>query len=181
MKCWRGVGVGSLRSDMTVTFRPVQLSDYSATRQLVDEAFRPEDVVTFLDALRDDGCLLGEWLAESSNELVGHVAFSRVRVECPSGERIPSAMLTPLCVRPVYQDLGVGTKLMNHALCVLESNGESIFFVLGHPEYYPRAGFKSEMASEIANPWAGNPAFMVRARTKPVGTLILPDAIAKTH
>lgn len=40
---------------MPIAFRPAELRDHASTRQLVDEAFSPEDVVTLLDALRADG------------------------------------------------------------------------------------------------------------------------------
>ena len=78
---------GEFRGDtMEVVFRTVEPCDYGSTREVVDAAFRPEDVVTFLDALRADGCILGEWLAEDSSGPIGLIVFSRVWVEpCSSG------------------------------------------------------------------------------------------------
>jgi putative acetyltransferase len=83
-----------------VEFRIAKRHDRASTRQVVDDAFRPEDVVTFLDALRADGCILGEWLAEDSSGAIGHIVFSRVWVEQQRGARLAAAMLTPLAVRP---------------------------------------------------------------------------------
>lgn len=151
--------------------------DDGGTRDLVDAAFRPEDVVSFLDALRADSCVLGEWVAEDEGELVGHIVFSRVWVEPPGGERLPAAMLSPLAVRPDRQRTGIGTALMRDALAALEDRGETLFLVLGHPDYYPRVGFRAELTTEIDSPWAGNPAFMARASTSPKGKLILPQPI----
>ena len=98
-----------------------------------------------------------------------------------SGERLAAAMLTPLAVRPDRQRLGIGARLMDHALGELESRGETLFFVLGHPGYYPRAGFRSALAGKVVSPWPGNPAFMVRGKFVPEGRLVLPSVIADAH
>ncbi len=166
---------------MQLELRRAGPADHAATRQLVDDAFRPEDVVTFLDALRAQGCILGEWLAEDRTGPVGHVVFSRVFVERPDGARVDAVMLTPLAVRPDRQRHGIGTLLMHHALTALEAAGERLFFVLGHPDYYPRAGFRAEPARGVASPWSGNPAFMARGAFVPDGRLVLPPAIADAH
>ena len=166
---------------MDVRFRSAGLDDRASTRQVVDAAFRPEDVVTFLDALRADACVLGEWLAEDSSGPIGLVVFSRVWVEQQNGDRLKAALLSPLAVRPDRQRLGIGGGLMEHALKSLEARGETLFFVLGHPGYYPRAGFQSAAAETVASPWSGNPAFMVRGMTVPPGRLVLPTVIADAH
>ena len=166
---------------MEMTIRPAGPQDHASTRHLVHAAFNPEDVVSFLDALRTDGCVLGEWVAENESGIVGHIVFSRVWLEQPNGDRQPAAFLTPLAVHPDVQRSGIGTRLMEYALEALESRGETLFFVVGHPEYYPRAGFRSDTASAVASPWSGNPAFMVRGDVVPEGRLILPSVIADAH
>lgn len=167
--------------DMDVRFRGVEAQDHVPTRKVVDAAFQPEDVVTFLDALRADGCILGEWLAEDLGGTIGHIAFSRAYVEQQAGARLAAAFLTPLAVRPDRQRRGIGGRLMDHALRTLESRGESLFFVIGHPTYYPRAGFRSVTTELIESPWAGNPAFMMRSTSIPEGRLVLPSVIADAH
>ena len=168
---------------MQLRVRKAQVADHPATRQLVHDAFAadPEGTASFLDALRADNCVLGEWLAEEERGVVAHVAFSRVWVEPESGNLIRAAMLTPLSVRPDRQRSGLGRKLMEHALAELETAGEALFFVLGHPSYYPRVGFRSDLAATIASPWSGRPAFMVRGNDVPTGKLILPRSIAEAH
>jgi putative acetyltransferase len=167
--------------DRKIELRAVEHQDLASTRKLVDDAFRPQDVVTFLDSLRADGCILGEWLAEDSSGPLGHIVFSRAWVELPDGERVQAAMLTPLAVRPDRQRVGIGTRLMDFALKALEARGEALFFVLGHPEYYPRAGFCSVAASRVASRWSGRPSFMARGVFVPEGRLVLPSAIADAH
>jgi putative acetyltransferase len=144
----------------------------------VDAAFRPEDIATFLDALRADGCILGEWLAEEGDEPLAHIVFSRVWVERLDGVRQEAAMLTPLAVRPDRQRQGLGLILMTHALAMLEKRGEHLFFVLGHPAYSPRAGFQSAAARTVLSPWQGKTAFVVRGASVPAGRLVMPSVIA---
>ena len=173
---------GEFRGEvMELIFRTVEPCDYGSTRKVVDAAFRPEDVVTFLDALRADGCILGEWLAEDSSGSTGFIAWSRVWVAQQNGKQFDGAMLTPLAVRPDRQRLGIGGRLMDHALKSLEARGETLFFVLGHPGYYPRAGFSSTLAETVTSPWSGNPAFMARGPLVPAGRLVMPSVIAVAH
>ena len=164
-----------------VTIRLATTNDHAPTRDIVDLAFQPEDVVTFLDRLREDGCILDEWVAEVEGKVIGHIVFSRAWIDTLDGERLPAANLTPLAVHPDHQRQGVGTALMNHALAALEDRGATLFLVLGHPGYYPRAGFDSLLAKKIENPWQGNPAFMVRADGAPEGKLILPRPLTDDH
>ena len=162
---------------MDLNFRPVGPDDLIATRDLVEVAFKPEDVPRFLDGLRADGCLLGEWMAEDEGQPIGHIAFSRVWIETEAGERVPAAMLTPLAVRPDRQRQGIGQRLMAYALEVLEKEGETMFFVLGHPDYYPKADFSAELAAGIESRWSGKPAFMARGDVPAKGRLIMSDAL----
>ncbi|MEQ9490142.1 MAG: N-acetyltransferase [Alphaproteobacteria bacterium] len=162
-------------------FRKAVEADRPAITRIVDAAFRPEDVVTFLNALREDDCIIGEWVAETGGGIVAHIVFSRVFVETPDGGRTKAAMLTPLAVHPDRQNRGIGTALMDHAIRALEAAGEDLFVVLGHPDYYPRAGFSAEAAGDLKNPWQGNPAFMARGAVPSGGTLIMPPSIANAH
>ena len=164
-----------------VSIRSASTDDFAVTRALVDAAFLPEDVVTFLDALRADRCILGEWVAERGAEIVGHIVFSRVWVDESSGSRRDAVMLTPLAVVPGRQRTGIGQRLMTHALAELEARGEELFFVLGHPAYYPRAGFRSVHPEEVGSPWPGDPAFMIRGAVTPGGNLVMPQVIADAH
>jgi putative acetyltransferase len=168
---------------MDVKFREARIDDRAATRRVVHAAFGPEgsETAAFLDALRADGCILGEWIAEDSSGPLGHVVFSRAWLEKDDGERVDAAMLTPLAVRPDRQRSGIGLRLLHYALQVLEARGETLFFVLGHPAYYPRAGFRPASDSGIVSPWPDNPAFMAKGAVVPAGRLILPSVIANAH
>ncbi|CAN3990913.1 GNAT family N-acetyltransferase [Methylocystis bryophila] len=166
---------------MALHFRPVEPRDHAVTREIVDAAFTPEDVAGFLDALRAAGCLIGEWLAEDESGVVGHIGFSRAHLERSDGERLPAAFLTPLGVRPERQRQGVGLALMRHALDRLEQGGENLYFVIGHATYYPKVGFRTVAFDEVASPWTGSPAFMMRCAFAPRGRLLAPPVIRDAH
>jgi putative acetyltransferase len=166
---------------MALQFRAVEPCDHAPIREIVDLAFAPEDVAGFLDALRTTGCLIGEWLAEDESGVVGHIAFSRAHLETLDGARLPAAFLTPLGVRPDRQKQGVGLALLRHALQQLEQRGENLFFVVGHPTYYPKAGFRAVAFDEVASPWTGSPAFMMRCGFAPRGRLLAPPVIRDAH
>ncbi len=169
---------------MQILIRKVQVQDHLTTRQLVYKAFKgaePEETALFLDNLRADNCILGEWLAENITGVVAHIVFSRVYVERMDGSQVSAAMLTPLAVRPDCQRMGLGLRLMQFSLEKLEAEGEALFFVLGHPSYYPRAGFHSDLALTVDSPWGLKSAFMARGRNIPIGKLLLPKSIAEAH
>jgi putative acetyltransferase len=169
-----------MATELDLVLRSAAAHDLGPARDLVAVAFQANGPATaeFLDALRADGCVLGEWIAEDASGMVGHVAFSRVWLETTDVPRRPAVILTPMAVRPDRQRMGIGTRLMQHALRQLEMQGETLFFVLGHPKYYRRAGFSTAAAAGVESPWTGNPAFMARAEQTPRGRLVLPRVIA---
>jgi len=169
---------------MDIHIREARQSDLEPTRHLVVAAFHdnaPQETAAFLDALRGEGCILGEWLAEDASGPIGHIVFSRVWVETQDGGRIDAAMLTPLAVRPDRQRKGIGAALTRAALMALETRGETMFFVLGHPAFYPRMGFDAAKAAQVESPWGARPAFMARCGVAPTGRLVLPKAIDEAH
>ena len=143
-----------------VTLRPACESDHAAIRTVVAAAFGQEDEADLVDRLRGDGDALVELVAEADGAVVGHVMFSRLLTD--TGARL--AALAPLSVLPGFQRDGLGMALMEtgHALCSMA--GIQAVIVLGHPGYYPRAGYSAEAANTVAAPFSG-PSFMGLALT----------------
>lgn len=84
-------------------------------------------------------------LAYIENQPVGHVLFTRGYIE--GNPRIKVSFLAPLAVIPKFQKQGIGGALIKKGVKRLSKMGVDLVFVLGHPEYYPRFGFKP--ASEL--------------------------------
>ncbi|MEO3814352.1 N-acetyltransferase [Sphaerisporangium sp. B11E5] len=117
-----------------------------------------------VDALRAcDG-----WLPELSlvaedpgGAVIGHVVCTRAHV----GTR-PALGLGPLGVRPGHQRKGVGHALMHAVLGAADALGEPLVVLLGHPDYYPRFGFRPAADLGVTPPepgWA--PHFQARPLT----------------
>ena len=80
-------------------------------------------------------------LAFNDDRAVGHVLFTSARLENTQNGGLIS-ILAPLAVIPDFQKIGVGGKLIDGGLQHLANSGVDLVFVLGHPDYYPRYGFK---------------------------------------
>ncbi len=81
-------------------------------------------------------------LAFEDDRVVGHILFTKTRIIGTQNE-VSSAILAPLAIVPDMQKQGIGGKLIESGLKLLSRTGVDLVFVLGHPEYYPRYGFKT--------------------------------------
>ncbi len=79
-------------------------------------------------------------VALSGRQVTGHILFTRAQIA--SNEHIPAAILAPLAVIPASQNRGVGGRLIEEGVRILSESGVKLIFVLGHPGYYPRYGFR---------------------------------------
>ncbi|MGK7877313.1 MAG: GNAT family N-acetyltransferase [Xenococcaceae cyanobacterium] len=80
-------------------------------------------------------------LAFKDDRAVGHILFTTARLT-KTKTTASSAILAPLAIVPDAQKQGIGGKLIERGLQLLSKSGVDLVFVLGHPEYYPRYGFK---------------------------------------
>jgi putative acetyltransferase len=78
-------------------------------------------------------------VAEFDGDVVGHVCVTRATLD--PGDH-PVLGLGPLGVLPQRQKLGVGSALMHAVLGAADALDEPLVVLLGHPEYYPRFGFR---------------------------------------
>ena len=80
-------------------------------------------------------------LAFRDDVAVGHILFTAAHLT-NNQNTIKISILAPLAVVPDAQRQGIGGKLIERGLQLLSRSGVDLVFVLGHPEYYPRHGFK---------------------------------------
>ena len=80
-------------------------------------------------------------LAEADGRAVGHILFTRAEITGCSAN-VATALLAPLAVVPEKHGQGIGGRLIQEGLQRLTASGVDLVFVLGHPEYYPRHGFR---------------------------------------
>ena len=80
-------------------------------------------------------------VATNEKTIVGHILFTKVTIT-PHIKGLQAMLLAPLAVHPKTQNQGVGGRLIQEGFDQLIQTGVDLVFVLGHPEYYPKFGFK---------------------------------------
>ena len=93
-----------------------------------------------INALRAAGALTISLVAEIDGQVVGHIAFSPVKV---SNGATDWYGLGPVSVLPYYQKQGIGKALINEGLSLLKDMGGQGCTLVGDPNYYKRFGFKN--------------------------------------
>jgi len=114
-------------SQVTVAaFETLEISDH--TEQFIVEALRAAKALTL------------SLVAEMDGRVVGHIAFSPVTIS--DGTRGWYG-LGPVSVLPAYQRQGIGKALIQEGLSRLKRMHAQGCCLVGHPDYYPKLGFKN--------------------------------------
>ena len=136
-----------------------EIVDERATiRAIIAAAFGRSDEADLVDKLRADEHALISLVALLDGGIVGHIMFSRMWINTPSG-LVSAVALAPLAVLPEHQRKGIGGLLIRHGLDLLRGRGERIVIVVGDPDYYPRFGFSPDKAKLLESPFPAE-AFM---------------------
>jgi putative acetyltransferase len=102
-------------------------------------AFDSPTEATLVDALREQADVVSI-VAEQDGHIIGHILFSPVRLTGADG--LHAVGLAPMAVAPEHQRTGIGSALVREGLAHCQRQGVDAVFVVGHPEYYPRFGFR---------------------------------------
>jgi len=115
--------------------------DIAAIAEVNHQAFGQPDEAGLVNELRVAGALTLSLVAELEGKIVGQIAFSPMTLDKqPVKARVLG--LGPMAVLPGYQKQGVGLRLLEAGLDACRKQGVEIVIVLGHPEFYPKAGFE---------------------------------------
>jgi putative acetyltransferase len=120
--------------------RQETLEDEAAIRHVNEIAFGQKEEAEIIEKLRNRGVLTISMVALQDNQVVGHIAFSLVKVESEHSS-FEAISLAPMAVLPAYQRQGIGSQLVYAGLEECRRIGHKLVVVLGHPNYYPRFGF----------------------------------------
>jgi putative acetyltransferase len=152
-----------------VFIRAEKPDDYGAVAEIHRLAFGSHgDVVAALvDDLRTsierEGGLSLVATSDDDGEVLGHVMFTRNRLDAPA-RLVDVQVLSPVGVLPRVQRQGVGTRLVEEGLALLAQRGVPLVFLEGSPVYYARFGFEPGAAQGFHRPSLRIPeeAFQVR-------------------
>lgn len=125
--------------------RPETPADHAAISALTTAAFATAPHASgteaaIIDALRAAGALALSLVADAGG-VVGHVAFSPVRID---GREAGWFGLGPVSVAPGRQGQGIGSALIREGLARLAAAGAKGCVLLGDPGYYRRFGFETD-------------------------------------
>jgi putative acetyltransferase len=148
---------GVVAADCSI--RPETAADHEAIRHVNRLAFGQQDEALLVDALRDGGYVRASLVAEKDAQIVGHILFSDLPIITEAGA-VPALALAPMAVLPGFQRQGIGSALVRRGLDECRRQGHRIAVVVGHPHFYPRFGFSSKLAANLASPFSGQESFM---------------------
>jgi len=124
-------------------------------------AFGRTNEAQLVDALRAADALTLSAVAEVKGQIVGHVAYSPVKLG-DDRSRFDALALAPMAVQPEWQRRGIGTVLLRWSLDGCRRRGHRLVIVVGHPQYYPRFGFVRATPLGLRCPFeVPNEAFML--------------------
>ena len=131
-----------------ITIRPEAPGDEEAIRSLTAAAFDGQShsdgsEPRIVRRLREDGDLTLSLVAEDTEQIVGHIAFSPVTIA--DGSRGWYG-IGPVSVLPDLQGKGIGGALIRRGVEDMRLRDAQGIVLLGDPGYYARFGFKPEPA-----------------------------------
>jgi len=135
--------------------------DFIVIKEINDLAFGQEQESKIIDSLRKNCNNLLSIVGVDDGKVVGHIMFSPVIIDA-SEKPVWGMGLGPMAVLPEYQRKGIGSALVKEGISILRDRNCPFIILVGHPEYYPRFGFKKSSLYGIKCQWeVPEEAFMI--------------------
>lgn len=137
---------------MNLHFRLETTDDHYAVEEMTREAFwelwEPDKAICdehlLVHRLRNSDNLIPELniVAQLDDKLVGHIIYTKATIigDCDNEREVLT--FGPLTVSPQVQGMGVGQALMRYSFAEAKRLGYLAVLIFGHPNYYPRIGFR---------------------------------------
>lgn len=135
--------------NQNITIRQETPDDYARVIELTAKAFETMpfsegDEDKLVDMLRKATTFIPELslVAEFDSQLVGHILFTPLVID-NGQQQFQSLVLGPVSVLPEFQKQGIGGQLIIAGHQKASNLGFQSVILIGHPEYYPRFGYKT--------------------------------------
>ena len=120
-------------------------ADFEAITEVTIAAFKTLPISNhteqfIIKGLRTAGVLTISLVAQVEDQIVGHIAFSPVKITDGTKEWYG---LGPVSVLPECQKKGIGKSLIKEGMFLLKELGGQGCSLVGDPNYYHRFGFKN--------------------------------------
>jgi putative acetyltransferase len=165
--------------------RTEETKDYQDVYTLNYEAFGGrDDESRLIERIRTSEFFVAELslVAELEGKILGNILLSKAIV-VDEDKNYEVIVLAPIAVKPEFQRTGVGRKLILEGLKRCRELGYNLVLLIGHPEYYPKFGFKParQFQLELRQFEVSDKVFMVcelveGALRNIKGELIYPEA-----
>jgi predicted N-acetyltransferase YhbS len=132
-----------------VTIHTETRFDVAARERLLDAAFGFERFEKTSERLRV-GRLPADGLAFSLKDGVKLVGTMRLWHILAGG--VPALLLGPLAIAKSHEGLGLGSKMMRHALAEATWRGHKAVLLVGDAPYYNRFGFEAALTQSLMLP-----------------------------
>ena len=143
-------------------------NDIPAREALLESCFGDERFAKTCERLREDRSPASDlaFVVERERAIVATVRLWNVT----AGPARPALLLGPIAVDPALQGLGIGAKLMRHALRNAAELGHQAVLLVGDAPYYSRFGFSTEAVEGL---WLPGPV----ERERFLGLELVPGAM----
>lgn len=150
---------------MPIIIRSEKESDFGQVREVNIKAFGDRaDEADLVDKIRKSPYFVPQLsiVAELNDEIVGHLLMSKADI-VNEEKKQEVIVLAPIAVKPQYQKQGIGKQLITEGLQRCKELGFSLVLLIGHPEYYPKFGFKParKLGIELKQFQVSDEVFMV--------------------
>ncbi|UDQ87426.1 N-acetyltransferase [Xanthobacter autotrophicus] len=135
-------------------------ADDAAIDRLHERTFGPGRFARTAFRIREQ---TGHERALSFTARVGTMLVGSVRLTRISIGTTPALLLGPLTVEPPFQSVGIGARLMEHALDVARQQGHRLVVLVGDEPYYARFGFRRVPLGQVTLPGPVDPGRLLVA------------------
>jgi putative acetyltransferase len=126
---------------MLIHIRKEHKDDEPAIHAVHRAAFGRAEEAVRVGQLRKGSPRFVSLVAETDGAIVGHILFTPAVAEA-DGKTVAGMGLGPLAVLPARQRKGIGSALVRAGLEEMRASGAAFVVLVGHPDYYPKFGFK---------------------------------------
>lgn len=133
---------------MDVLIRQETKEDYKSVFDVVEAAFREmplsDQTEQFLvERLRTSDFYIPQLslVAEWDDTIVGHIMVTKLFID-QGDKKKETLCMAPVSVHHDFQNLGIGSQLVNEAHRISKAMGFRSIILVGHPNYYPRFGYE---------------------------------------
>ncbi|GAA0611035.1 N-acetyltransferase [Virgibacillus siamensis] len=146
---------------MNFIIRQEQKSDYVLTEKVVEIAFASaeqsdQNEHKLVSRIRQSEAFIPELslvaVSKDNDKILGHILLSNILIN-DGNQKADSLALAPVSVLPDCQNKGIGRTLIQKALEKAKKLGFQSVIVLGHPDYYPKFGFRKSSQWQIKAPF----------------------------